>query len=230
MRPPCGGAAAARRRTALLLVLFVSAASCAAAADGVTEERLLTFRPPAGDYSDSQESESGPETSVRALVVTPAPGAARADAPPVLLLHGASFDADTWATLGTLKALAAAGYTAAAVDLPSATANAQRSGRHAQRAAFMDALATSLGWPRMHLVAPSASGRYALPFILKVRAWHALRTRSHAGANARVVLHFARCCSHRGPRVCGGVARSTRSAWPALCPSQRWASRAARAR
>jgi pimeloyl-ACP methyl ester carboxylesterase len=188
MRPPRGGAAAQHCARCVSLLLLLLGTLCAAAAtsaasaasraalaaspaDGVTE-RLLTFSLPGGGGGGEDGDDGASSAAVRALVVTPAPGApARAGAPPVLLLHGASFDADTWATLGTLRELAAAGYTAAAVDLPGAGAATRPSGplRAAQRAAFLDALATSLGWARMHLVAPSASGRYALPFILQAR-------------------------------------------------------------
>src|SRR5262249_10261378 len=37
---------------------------------------------------------------------------------PVILLHGARFQAETWKRIGTIKALAQAGYKVIAVDLP----------------------------------------------------------------------------------------------------------------
>src|ERR1700712_1883706 len=37
---------------------------------------------------------------------------------PVVLLHGASFNAETWKTIGTIRSLTEAGFLAYAIDLP----------------------------------------------------------------------------------------------------------------
>ena len=82
---------------------------------------------------------------------------------PVVLLHGASFNAETWEQIGTMKALAEAGFLAYAVDLPGlrqvvAIARVPRN------------LATgpcSTCWRsrRPVVVSPSMSGRFALPLV-----------------------------------------------------------------
>jgi pimeloyl-ACP methyl ester carboxylesterase len=114
--------------------------------------------------------------------------------PHVLLLHGAAFTADTWQQMGTLQALARAGYHAAAVDLPGAgnvTRPAQRL-EPALRAPFAVALLDALGWPSAHVVAPSASGRYALPLLLAVR-WQQRVCRP-------ALLLTARWCAAQAPQ------------------------------
>ena len=107
---------------------------------------------------------------VRTLVSSSTASQARAS--PVLLLHGASFNADTWTTLGTLKLLSAAGYDVAAVDLPGAMGGGTTpSGRVVmqRRGALLTGVLDALDWRSgtVHVVAPSASGRFALPLLLR---------------------------------------------------------------
>ncbi|MBW2420208.1 MAG: alpha/beta fold hydrolase [Deltaproteobacteria bacterium] len=83
---------------------------------------------------------------------------------PVLLLHGAKFDSSTWKRLGTLDALAAAGYRATALDLPGFG----RSPRWKfDQDRFLEKLLPALGLKRPVVVAPSMSGRVAFPLILR---------------------------------------------------------------
>lgn len=82
--------------------------------------------------------------------------------PPVLLLHGARFEAATWRELGTLELLAAAGHRAVAPDLPGFGA----SDPAPLADDFLPALVERLGLDAVVLVAPSMSGRLAFPFVL----------------------------------------------------------------
>lgn len=84
------------------------------------------------------------------------------EAPPVLLLHGRSFDASTWQELGTLDLLAAAGYRAVALDLPGygASDNVRFSPN-----AFLAEVMPALEVERPVVVAPSLSGRFGFALV-----------------------------------------------------------------
>ena len=86
----------------------------------------------------------------------------------VLLLHGASFKAETWRQIGTLVILAKEGYHAVAVDLPGFGESAgSLEGMDAkQRVQWMSELLTALELERPVVVVPSMSGRMALPWLI----------------------------------------------------------------
>jgi pimeloyl-ACP methyl ester carboxylesterase len=79
---------------------------------------------------------------------------------PIVLLHGASFNADTWKQLGTLTVLADASWRVYAVDLPG-FGKSQPGGGSSRT--WLRALFDQLGLESAVVVSPSMSGQYALP-------------------------------------------------------------------
>jgi abhydrolase domain-containing protein 14 len=83
--------------------------------------------------------------------------------PPIILLHGMSFEAETWKEIGTLDILAAAGFRAIALDLPGF-------GKSPQSPLKPDAVLTAFikaeNLENPILVGPSMGGRICLEFCL----------------------------------------------------------------
>ncbi len=82
---------------------------------------------------------------------------------PIIFLHGASFSAQTWKDLGTLKRFSSQGYRTIAVDLPGYGKSDRISSYQAE---VLPKLFEKLNLRGGILVSPSMSGTYSLPFII----------------------------------------------------------------
>jgi len=81
---------------------------------------------------------------------------------PVLLLHGASFSAETWRQLGTLEQLASAGYRAVALDMPGFGDSPACTVSTTQ---LLEDFIGQMALDRPVLVGPSRGGRYCLKLV-----------------------------------------------------------------
>ncbi|HEU5115672.1 MAG TPA: alpha/beta hydrolase [Isosphaeraceae bacterium] len=80
----------------------------------------------------------------------------------VVLLHGASFNAETWHEIGTMKAVSDAGNFVCAVDLPG---HGKSSPSLGTPRTWLRVLLDILKIERPVIVSPSMSGRFSLPLV-----------------------------------------------------------------
>jgi pimeloyl-ACP methyl ester carboxylesterase len=83
--------------------------------------------------------------------------------PPLVFLHGASFSAQTWKDLGTLKRFSHQGYRVIALDLPGYGKSDRISTYQTE---VLPKLFEKLNLKGAILVSPSMSGTYSLPFLV----------------------------------------------------------------
>jgi LmbE family N-acetylglucosaminyl deacetylase len=81
---------------------------------------------------------------------------------PIVLLHGARYNAETWKQIGTMKALSQAAYQVIAVDLPG---YGQSAPGHGSPRSWLRGLLDLLKIEKSVVVSPSMSGRFALPLV-----------------------------------------------------------------
>ena len=96
----------------------------------------------------------------------------------VLLLHGISFNARVWEKTGILSAIGDAGYRVLAADLPG---YGESSPLQRPDAELLLPVVETMGIGEAVIIAPSFSGRFALPFILS----HPSRARGFVSVASR---------------------------------------------
>ena len=85
----------------------------------------------------------------------------------VLLLHGDRLTSENWLQTKTIQSLSSKGYRIVAVDLPHHGKSIRVADPLTKKAEFLHSLIVKMKLERLVLVAPSMSGSYALPFIIK---------------------------------------------------------------
>lgn len=85
----------------------------------------------------------------------------------VILLHGAKFSSSTWEKIGTIRILTEEGYRVIAPDLPGGKGQSVLDGVEDSPESLLNAILTTYSVTRPIILAPSMSGRYALPYLIK---------------------------------------------------------------
>lgn len=87
----------------------------------------------------------------------------------IVLLHGMRFDSSNWEKIKTLDTLAKAGYRAIAVDLPGhgKSRGLQMPHSSVEKAVLLETTLKELDAQQAVIVAPSMSGTYALPVVVR---------------------------------------------------------------
>jgi pimeloyl-ACP methyl ester carboxylesterase len=83
---------------------------------------------------------------------------------PVLLLHGARFDSETWRKLETLDLLSEAGFRAIALDLPG---YGRSEVSPLDPEVFLAEAMAALGLESAVIVSPSMSGQFSFPLLIR---------------------------------------------------------------
>ncbi len=81
---------------------------------------------------------------------------------PVLILHGASFNAEVWVKTGTLNAISSIGWRAIAVDMPGF--GKSEKGEFGTMSAFISKFANALGLNEFVIMGASLGGKEALEY------------------------------------------------------------------
>ncbi len=101
----------------------------------------------------------------------------------VVLLHGMSFNADTWVETGTIKFLCNSGYRVFAVDMPGFGKSGGRRLKRSFAAEFLRKILEKLKVEKPILVGPSMGGGIALSYAINFNNLRGLVLIAPAGLN-----------------------------------------------
>ncbi len=103
--------------------------------------------------------------------------------PPIVLLHGMAFNADTWDKLGTLDFIKEIGFKFYAIDLPGFGKSTGKRLNRDKASDFLRKFMLNMGIVEPVLVGPSMGGGVALTYAIKYNALKGLILIAPAGLN-----------------------------------------------